>query len=143
MDTTRELLRHNADRSIEWFSALAMLVLATILVMPGDTMAGPSFREFDHYGLNEARLAAALGIVGAVRVVALWINGRWPRGPMLRIGGSVIGAMIWGQIAWLITLGALLNNGTISTDTGIYTLLAIGEILSIYKAAFDARYERG
>lgn len=137
------ILRHNADRSIEWFSSLAMLNWALILTLPGDTMSGSSFSEFRHYGLDEIRLAVVLGIVGAVRVVVLWVNGRWPRGPSLRIAGCVIGALIWSQVAWLIALGTIVGQGVVSTGTGVYAMLAFAEVLSIYKAAFDARYDRG
>ncbi|MET3352394.1 UNVERIFIED_ORG: hypothetical protein ABID33_000277 [Xanthobacter viscosus] len=138
------ILRHNADRSIEWFSSIVMLNWAFILSLPGETMAVEgTFSEFNHYGLGEERLAVVLALVGAVRIVVLWINGRWPRGPLLRIGGCVVGAMIWGQIAWLMALGTIVDRGIVATGTGVYAMLAVAEILSIYKAAFDARYERG
>lgn len=139
----KAMLRYNADRSIEWLSALMMLNWAFVLSLPGDTLrASASYAAFAPHGVNEERLAVVLGIIGAVRVVTLWINGRWPRGPALRILGCVTGAILWSQIAWLLALAASAS-GALSTGVGAYALLAGAEVLSIYKAAFDARYERG
>ena len=42
-----------------------------------------------------------------------------------------------------LALGTIVDRGIVATGTGVYAMLAVAEILSIYKAAFDARYERG
>lgn len=130
----------HADRSIEWFSALAMLSWCITLMRPGDTFAAyPLYAEFGRYGLTESRLALAFGAVAVVRLVALFVNGRWPRSPILRMLGSGGGVLLWGQVAVLQLIGAAAN-GVPSTGPGIYALLALAEALCIYRAAFDARY---
>lgn len=135
-------LNSHADRSVEWLSALAMLNWCLILAQPGNTYSlSPSFAEFTRYGLTEDRLALLFGVIGSARVVALVINGKWPRSPVLRIAGAMLGGLIWGQIAWLQYLGSAAS-GAISTGVGIYALLAVAEIANVYRAAFDARYHR-
>ena len=135
-------LNLHADRSMEWFSASAMLVWCLVLSQPGDTLTlSPSFSEFVRSGFTETRLAAVFGIIGGSRIVALIINGRWPRSPLFRISGAILGCVIWGQIAWLQYLGSTAS-GAISTGVGVYALLALADSANIYRAAFDARYHR-
>lgn len=135
-------LNAHADRSMEWFSASAMLVWCLVLAQPGDTLTlSPSFSEFVRSGLTETRLAAIFGLVGGARIVALIINGRWPRSPLFRMSGAMLGCMIWAQIAWLQYLGSAAS-GAISTGVGVYALLALADLANIYRAAFDVRYHR-
>lgn len=135
-------LNAHADRSMEWFSAASMLVWCLVLSQPGDSLAAsPSFSEFVRSGFSETRLAAVFGVVGGARLVALLINGRWPRSPLFRMTGAMIGCVIWGQIAWLQYLGSTAS-GAISTGVGIYALLALADCANVYRAAFDVRYHR-
>ncbi len=133
----------HADRSIEWLSSLFMINWAFVLALPGNTLAtSPAFSEFARYHLTEPKLAAIMGGIGCMRAAALYINGRWPRTPVLRMIGSLFSSLIWGQIACLQAMGSVAETGAISTGAGVYGLLACAEILCVYRAAFDARYAR-
>jgi len=133
----------HSDRSLEWFFAAAMLSLAFTLAQPGDTLAvSPAFAEFERYGLTEPKLAGMLGIIGGCRITALYINGRWPKTPLIRMLASSIGALIWTQIAWIQAVGSLDSAGAISLGPGVFGLFALAEIVCVYRAAFDARYHR-
>lgn len=144
MKVTREekIRNHCQDRALEWFSASVMVVWALVLVAPGDTLSGPQFSAFARHGMTEIGWALAFGAIGAARFAALFINGRWPRTPYVRMAGSLFGAVSWAQVAWLLMEGTYLRNGVLNTGTGMYALLALAELVSIFRAAFDARYYR-
>lgn len=138
--STRFLLGHT-ERAVEWLSALCMLGWAVVLAQPGNTFQSGPLQEFLRFGLSEAQFAAAFGAVGALRIGALYINGRWPRTPIVRMIGSTFGVLLWGQAA-LALIQAWSTTGVASTGIAVYVALAGGELLSIYRAAFDARYQR-
>lgn len=128
------------DRSPEWMSAVVMMWWGLALAMPGDTMDGSSFAAFARYGATEEFWAWAFGSIGAARVVALYINGRWPKTPWVRMAGALFGAVSWMQVAWLLFEGGFLTTGIYSTGPGTYLVFALADLFSIYRAAFDARY---
>lgn len=130
------------DRGLEWFSALVMLSWGITLALPGDTLAGPQYAAFARYGITEPIWAGAFCGVGLARLVALYINGNWPRSPHIRMIGSLFGAMSWAQVAYLLTMGTYVETGVPATGTGVYGLLAMADLFGIARAAFDARYNR-
>lgn len=138
---TRFLLIFN-DRGLEWFSAFVMLGWGVTLGLPGETLAGPSFAAFGRFGITEEVWAGVFSAVGLARVVALYINGQWPRSPHIRMVGSLFGAISWSQVAYLITVSTYGTTGTPATGTAVYTLLALADLIGIARAAFDARYYR-
>jgi len=56
--------------------------------------------------------------------------------------GSLFGAMSWAQVALLVAEDTFFCNGVASTGTVVYGLLAVAEVFSIFRACFDARYDR-
>lgn len=134
------MVMHLNDRSLEWFSACVMVIWGTTLMLPGDTLAGPQFEAFGRFGLTEEFWAWAFTLAGGARLSALYINGRWPKSPHVRIVCAIFGAVSWAQVAYLLTVGTLLKTGIPNTGTGVYAALAIADLLAIVRAAFDARY---
>lgn len=130
----------NSDRAIEWLSAMCMLGWAVVLAQTGDTLASTNLRELLRYGLTEEKIAAVFALVGAARVVALYINGRWPRSPIVRMAGAGVGVLMWGQVSFMLFAGGWLQTGIASTGVVVYAALALADVLSVYRAAFDARY---
>ena len=66
--------------------------------------------------------------------------GRWPRTPYIHMVGSLFGTMSWAQVAWLLFAGGYFATGIPTTGVAVYGLLALADLLSIFRAAFDARY---
>lgn len=130
------------DRGLEWFSAGVMLVWGLTLIAPGQTLDGPQYAAFGRFGITEAMWAYVFGTVGAVRLVALYINGNWPKTPHVRMLGSLFGALSWAQVAWLLTESTYVATGVWNTGSGVYALFAIVDLLGIARAGFDARYHR-
>lgn len=117
-----------------------MLSWGLTLSLPGELLSQPGFIAFHRFGLTETFLATAFASIGASRLVALFINGRWPSTPHIRMAGAIFGALSWGQVAWLLYESAAMNNTQIPTGPAVYALLAAFEVFAINRAAFDARY---
>ncbi|WP_373354063.1 hypothetical protein [Pseudoroseicyclus sp. CXY001] len=132
------LVQHG--RATEWLTSLVLLGFALALMLPGETMAEPSFSTFDGIGFDDAMVSTPLALIAAMRLVALYINGSWRRTPTLRMAGAVVGAGIFGFLAmafgWPYVIGAAVAP---STGAGTYTVLALFEILAAYRSGADAR----
>lgn len=129
------------DRGLEWFSAFVMTGWGLVLMAPGDTLRGPQYVAFARFGMTESAWAAAFLSIGVARLVALYINGNWPRSPHIRMAGSFFGALSWMQVAYLLasTYG---ETGILNTGVAVYIPLAIADFIGIARANFDARYVR-
>lgn len=127
------------DRAIEWYSALVMLAWGVTLAQPGDMLSAPAFVAFHRFGATEAFWALMFGGAGAARIIILGVNGRWPLHPYPRMALSFFGAVSWAQISYLLYEGSL-TTGVLTTGPLTYALLSLFDVLSIYRAAFDARY---
>ena len=134
------LIEHG--RATEWVTSAVLLGFAIVLALPGDTLSGPGFRTFRDLGLDEVALAVPLTLIGGIRVAALLINGNWRRSPELRIGGAVLGALIFGLISCAFGWPYLTGVGTASTAASTYSVLALSDVLSPYRSGADARLAR-
>ncbi len=128
------------DRALEWFSALAMLLCGLALSTQSEVLHGPAWDAFHAHGNTEELWATTFALTGAARLVALYINGRWPKTPLIRILGSTIGAVCWSQLSYLLIEGEVLNGGVFTLGSVVYGLLALADLFSVFRAAFDARY---
>lgn len=128
------------DRAIEWLCAGITLWWAIALALPGDILSGPAFVAFNRVGWPQSTWMLLFAFSGGVRVIALWVNGRWPKTPIIRMFASIFGAFVWTQLAWLFYQSSLMNHGPFQTGMGVYGLLAAAEVFSTFRAAHDARY---
>ena len=133
-------MRLHSDRLVEWFSSIVLIGWAVVLMQPGDTLSASNFREFLRYGFSEEAIAGSFALVGGARCAALYINGRWPRTPLIRMVGSALGCMLWAQVAWMLYANSLATGSAITTGVAVYLPLAAFDLVSIFRAAFDARY---
>lgn len=131
---------HLKQRGLEWLAAAVMLSWGITLAWTGDTLDSPDFSEFHRFGLTESFWAAAFGMAGSARIAALYINGRRPKTPYIRIACALLGALSWSQIAWLFYRASIANGLPLGTGPAVYLLLAFAEIYSMFEAAHDARY---
>jgi len=137
--TVNEPLLKHQERGVEWFSAFCMCAWAYTLAAPGDTFSRQSFSEFVSHGYTEELVAAIFAAVGVMRLIALFINGSWPRSPLLRIFGAAVGIVLWTDVAYLLYMSSLSSPGK-SPGPWMYAILAAFEVGSVYRATFDARY---
>ena len=134
---------HMQDRAVEWFSGLVMICWGATLAGPGRTLDLPSYAAF-HWlpWMTETMWAWVFGVCGATRWVALYVNGSFPRGPHVRIGCAMFGAVSWAMVAVMVTVSNAAAYGVIGTGLAVYGPLALVEIISAYRASYDARYPR-
>jgi len=134
-----ELIARFPQRLFEWMTALMMLGIAATIAASPRSIASGGFHLMQNIGLGPHSLGWAFAAIGSVRMASLYANGRWPfYGPWCRAVGALGGAFVWVQmslalIAWSDTAGY------ISIGVSVYAVLALGEFISCYRAANDAR----
>jgi hypothetical protein len=134
------LIEHG--RATEWLTSLVLLGFAGALALPGDTMQSTGFAAFRAVGLDEASIVMVLTLVAGGRLTALYINGNWQRTPELRAAGAVVGAVIFGFLAFAFGWPYLAGFGNASTGASTYSVLALFDILAAYRSGADARLSR-
>lgn len=128
------------DRAVEWLCAGIMVSWGVTLALNADTLAQPDFAGFHRFGATQTFWAWMFGSAGFGRVAALYINGRWPKTPIIRMVCAGFGFVSWSQLSWLFFEGTYLASGIPGPAIGVYAVLALAELSAIYGAAHDARY---
>jgi hypothetical protein len=128
-------------RIAEWLTASIMLIFAATLASPGDVTAeGTAFSFFALFGVSEMVLGCSMGVVGIMRMVALYINGSWRRTPWIRMAGAMLGTALFAflsvSFSWPFFSGL---RATFPPMPGIFAVLAIFDIIAAYRAGYDAR----
>lgn len=127
-------------RLFEWVTTIIMLGMAATIILYPDALAKGAFRYMLVAGFTPLVMGLFLAVVGAVRVVALYLNGRSPLwGPRVRAVGALAGAFIW---CWMAVALAYLTNDTGFPSIGIFNWigLTLGEIVSCARAGSDVRH---
>lgn len=131
------LMEHG--RATEWLAASVLLTFALILAIPGETTTSTSgFTTFVQLGLDDAALAAPLGLLATGRMAALYINGAWKRSPAVRMVGSVAGAGVFAMIGMAFLWPTFESASAVSTGS-VYFTLALFDALSAYRSGADVR----
>jgi hypothetical protein len=126
-------------RLFEWVTTFIMLGMAATIIASPSSLEKGAFRWMLVVGFTPVVLGMFVGIVGAIRCVALYANGRsclW--GPRLRALGALGGAFIW---VWMGLALVYLTNDTGTLSLGIFNWfgLALGEMVSCARAGSDVR----
>ena len=130
----------HADRAVEWLCAGVMVWWCIALSLPGSLMQTPLFAGFANVGMTQDQWAGMFGVIGMLRCVVLFVNGRWPKTPFFRAVGAALGAFIFFELTVRFAEASLINHGPWQTGTGVYCLLGVSEMFSVYRAMHDARY---
>lgn len=129
---------HGANRLFEWVVSGMMLMIGFTLAMPGEVASDPLNVLVKSGVASEEILAFFFCAIAMVRIMALWANGRIPtHGPRARAICSAVAALIWSQMALAsVWVGTVAGQTTLAA--AIYGSLTIGELLSCYRATYDA-----
>ncbi|HEY5797651.1 MAG TPA: hypothetical protein VIU82_21825 [Bosea sp. (in: a-proteobacteria)] len=132
---------YSANRLFEWVMAIAMVLMALTLALPGDSLDRGAIRQLSDAGMSEESMAFVLASIGMARCVALFANGNLPfYGPILRYIGSVVGATFWAYIMTVLAVDGFVV-GKASIVMPLVGSLTIGEILSVKRAVKDGRFK--
>lgn len=115
-----------------------MMFIGVTLALPGNVSSDPLALIVRTGIIDEAGLALIFGLTGAMRCVALYANGNAPIfGPRARAIGSSIAVIIWSQLTFASMLAGIAAGRT-TLAAAIYGTLTVGELVSCYRASFDA-----
>lgn len=138
----QSLREHFPARLIEWFMAGLMVSWGLYVLGSPDMFTHPAERDIFAYmaamsswtGI-EPSIVWGLGstVFGAVRALALFVNGAYVRTPVIRVAMSFVSAFIWTQILLCIVYSGLPNPAV-----AVYSWLVIADIVSAYRASKDA-----
>ncbi len=134
-----ELFVRFPHRLFEWMTALMMLGIAATIAASPHTIESGGFHLMQGVGLTRDRLGWAFVLIGSLRIVALYANGRSPfYGPWCRFVGALVGGLVWVQMSIALIVWSD-RAGYVSIGVPVYVVLALGEFISCYRAANDAR----
>lgn len=134
---------YSTYRLFEWCMAMMMVLIAFTLAMPGDTMERNALRPIAEMGASEANMAMVFASVGAIRVMALFLNGFinnatvGPKGAYFRAFGAAVGCFIMGQFTIALIYDAFTVAHSPSLNIPVFGTLAGFEALSVYIAVLD------
>ena len=124
-------------RQCEWLFAIMLVGWAVVLfAFPSIFKAPGSAAQFAMLDrmFGQVAVAFSCGIMGVVRLIALWINGKSPGTPYVRMFMAFFSCFFW----WNISLGLLLS-GVPTTGWAVYPAILVFEMVNVLRAASDAR----
>ena len=128
------IVRHFEKRIFELAMAVAQFGEGILLLFSPNSIQASSFHLMLNY-FSDAASAALFLFVGILRIVALFLNGRWmPNGAYVRIAGCIVGAFLWLQMAFALGIYNELDGLPLSPGIPIYVTLTIFEVVSIARA---------
>lgn len=131
--------RRKASRALDWFCAAMVLAWGISLALPGETLASsPAYEFFVERGISETAWASILISVGALRLLALVVNGHAPQGsPIVRGLAAFLGVIIWAHfLAGFLDVS--IRMGVASAGIGINLVMLGADIFSTGRASADA-----
>lgn len=132
-------LAQTNGRLFEWMTAFMMLGMAIVIAANPQTVRAGGFYLMTNIGFTAPVLAVLFTFGGCVRIAALFANGLWVSwGPKMRAGCALLGASIWVQMGVALIAWSA-QSGYLSVGVPVYLFLTVGELISCYRAATDAR----
>lgn len=120
-------------RMTEWLIAFIMFIWGAVLLLPVTTFEGENWIFFRAV-MSEDSWGWTMMLLGFARIVGLIINGSLKNvTPWIRVV-SAGGAFI----VWVGIIVAFSLSGVVDTWIAIYPVIAVGELVNIYRAAHDA-----
>lgn len=130
-----DMKKHFVARQLEWFSAGVLWAWGSYVILnPGlfhGSMA-PSLRGLLAIAAQEYWGYGAF-LAGNIRLVALFINGKWGLTPLIRVATSFMSVFVW----FWVSVGLYLSH-TPQAEYVIYGGLLIADIISAFRAASDS-----
>lgn len=125
------------SRALDWTCAAMILAWGIVLLLPGETFTSPAYEFLADLG-TEAAWGSTLIVIGALRVVALIVNGHWQEGsPVMRAVAAALGVIVWSLfLAGFVDLS--IARSAVSPGAGVYLVLLGADLFSCARAGADA-----
>lgn len=129
------LKQHFEARALEWFNAFILMLWGSYLILHPNIFSGPSKPIWDGLALFAPQEQWGFGafIAGTLRLVALFINGKWGLTPIIRVATSFLSVGVW----FCVCVG-LLRSGIPSPGLAVFAGLMLADMYSAFHAAGDA-----
>jgi hypothetical protein len=130
-----------SNRRIEWHFGLIMASQGVLALWTEYHDRAPpqlAFRALLDLGLGAPAIGFGLLIAGLFRMYALYRNGTWQRGPIVRAGCAVVGMAIWGQLLYGI-IDVYMKTGAVYLTLGVWGWMVVFEYISYKQALSDIR----
>lgn len=128
-----DLKTHFPPRAVEWLvTGLLTSWGAAVILQPGMFETNPAFLHMAKIAPQEAWGLYAF-VVGALRAMALFINGSWQRTPIVRIIAAFASAFIWTQV-----LLGISNSPVPTTAWAFFPWFIAADFYSAFRAGADA-----
>lgn len=122
-------------RTVEHMLAWMILAWSGSLLWPGHLMVGPQYKYLVTV-LPEHLWGLGGVVLGALRLVALYLNGNWRRSPGLRFLGAMTG-MIWWLILYALYWVAVQRGATDFPMRYVFVVMICFEAYSCYRCGQD------
>lgn len=121
-------------RIAEWAIAVQTALFGLVLLLPTSTYDTSTVFGFIRRLLPEEVLGGVMLFFGALRLIGLLINGaRQDITPWIRVVSASVGVLVFLLLSFSFAL-----SGVLSTWIAIYPIIAMVEILNVYRASHDA-----
>lgn len=132
---TVSLVRHFNMRLGEWLSSLILVSLAILLLSAKTLFSNtPAYFAVMSQIFTQIEWGFTFGLIGWVRVVALYVNGRKPITPYIRMALSFFSCFVWFEV----TLG-LFASGVPGFGWAIFPWLLALDMYNVFRSSADAR----
>ena len=129
---------HASNRLFEWVVSGMMVLIGFTIALPGEVISDPLNLIIGYHIMGEEGLAFLFGVVGMGRMCALYVSSQYSNfGPRIRAIGSMLGSMIWMEMT-IASIWSGAMSGKVTLAAAIYGSLTIGEVVSCYRATYDA-----
>lgn len=131
-----DLKRHFEARATEWFNGLFLMAWGAYVILHPTLFHGPTGPVWvGLLGIIDRQEVWGLGAfcAGIIRVVALFINGKWGITPLIRVITSFMSVFVW---FWVVV--GLVKSGIPNTGIVVYGGLMLSDMYSAFRAAGDA-----
>jgi hypothetical protein len=130
-----DLKRHFEARAVEWCSAFILAAWGADLILHPGLFTGITAPVWQAHLVLADQEVWGFGAftAGGIRVVALFINGRWGLTPLIRVATSFLSVFVWFWVAVGLFLAGFANTGVV-----VYTGLMLADMYSAFRAASDA-----
>lgn len=130
---------HSVNRHFDWVMARCYIGLGLWMIIWPKAVAQSHFAPI-HDFLGYWVMMLGCLVFGGARYTALWKNGDWPiYGPLIRMIGAGVGAILVGSIAMALIRQSLDVGRQPSPGIIFYAMLAWGEGSAARRAAGDVR----
>jgi hypothetical protein len=127
--------RHFNIRLGEWLASLILVSMAILFFAETKLFAqSPMYFAVMGSVATQVQWGFLFGTFGWSRIAALWINGRKPITPYIRMGLSFLSCFVWFQVAL-----SLFASGVPGLGWAIFPWLLALEMYNVFRSSADAR----